>query len=81
MLYREDYYDPDSDRKGEMDVIVRKNRQGRLGQITGALDEHLRFSASDPQQPSLAPPAQARPPPLGGCSPHGRWRKAPRYWC
>jgi replicative DNA helicase len=53
MLYREDYYDPDSDRPGEMDIIVRKNRQGRLGQITGALDEHLRFSASDPQQPTV----------------------------
>ena len=34
MLYREDYYDPDSERPGEMDIIVRKNRQGRLGQAT-----------------------------------------------
>jgi replicative DNA helicase len=53
MLYREDYYDPESERKGEMDIIVRKNRQGRLGQITGALDEHLRFSASDHEQPTV----------------------------
>ena len=53
MLYREDYYDPDSDRPGEMDVIVRKNRQGGLGQITCARDEHLRFVVSDPQQPSV----------------------------
>jgi replicative DNA helicase len=47
MLYREDYYDPDSDRQGEMDIIVRKNRQGGLGQITCARDEHLRFAVSD----------------------------------
>jgi replicative DNA helicase len=58
MLYREDYYDPDSDRQGEMDILVRKNRQGRLGQITGALDQHLRFDTSDHQQPTVA---MARP--------------------
>jgi DnaB-like helicase C terminal domain len=32
MLYRDDYYDRDTERPGEMDIIVRKNRQGRLGQ-------------------------------------------------
>jgi hypothetical protein len=36
-----------------MDIIVRKNRQGGLGQITCARDEHLRFVVSDPQQPSV----------------------------
>jgi len=51
MLYREDYYDPDSDRAGEMDIIVRKNRQGSLGQITGELDQHLRFTAGDRRDP------------------------------
>ena len=40
MLYRDDYYDPDSERPGEMDIIVRKNRQGgsdrsRLGSTAG----------------------------------------------
>ena len=43
MLYREDYYDRDSERPGELDVIVRKNRQGRLGQATTRLDRRLRF--------------------------------------
>ena len=52
MLYREDYYDPDSDRQGEMDIIVRKNRHGRLGQITGKLDQRLRFEVSDHQPPT-----------------------------
>jgi len=53
MLYREDYYDPDSDRNGEMDIIVRKNRHGGLGQITGEVDQHLRFAASGHQQPTV----------------------------
>ena len=43
MLYRDDYYDPDSERPGEMDIIVRKNRQGRLGQVTTRIDGRLRF--------------------------------------
>jgi len=43
MLYRDDYYNPDSDRPGELDIIVRKNRQGRLGQATAHIDARLRF--------------------------------------
>jgi replicative DNA helicase len=42
MLYRDDYYDRDSDRPGELDIIVRKNRQGRLGQVTTRIDARLR---------------------------------------
>ena len=33
----------DSERPGEMDVIVRKNRQGRLGQVTTLIDKRLRY--------------------------------------
>ena len=43
MLYRDDYYDADSERPGEMDIIVRKNRQGRLGQVTTRIDSRLRY--------------------------------------
>jgi replicative DNA helicase len=43
MLYRDDYYDPDSERPGEMDIIVRKNRHGRLGQVTTRIDERLHY--------------------------------------
>jgi replicative DNA helicase len=43
MLYRDDYYDPDSERPGEMDIIVRKNRQGRLGHVTTRIDQRLRY--------------------------------------
>lgn len=33
MLYREDYYDGDTDRKGICDVLIRKNRNGPLAEI------------------------------------------------
>ena len=42
MLYRDDYYDRDSERPGELDVIVRKNRQGKLGQVATRIDDRLR---------------------------------------
>lgn len=33
MLYREEYYDPDTDRKGATDVLVRKNRNGPIDDV------------------------------------------------
>lgn len=39
-LYRDEYYDPDTDRKGITDVLVRKNRNGEVG------DVELRFIGS-----------------------------------
>lgn len=33
MLYREDYYEEDSDRKGITDVYIRKHRNGRIGRV------------------------------------------------
>ncbi|MGE3278617.1 MAG: replicative DNA helicase [Candidatus Altimarinota bacterium] len=33
MLYREDYYDPDTDRKGLSDVLIRKHRNGPVGRV------------------------------------------------
>ena len=33
MLYRDDYYDDDSPRPGEIDILVRKNRHGALGDL------------------------------------------------
>lgn len=32
-LYRDDYYNPDSDKPGEAEIIVSKNRQGALGTV------------------------------------------------
>ncbi len=33
MLYRDEYYDPDTDRKGTADILVRKNRNGQVGDV------------------------------------------------
>jgi len=44
MLYRDDYYDEDSERPGEMDILIRKNRQGRLGQVAVVQDKRLRYT-------------------------------------
>jgi replicative DNA helicase len=55
MPYRDDYYDEDSERPGEMDMIVRKNRQGRLGQITARIDSQLRYLAIERNAPFSTP--------------------------
>jgi replicative DNA helicase len=47
MLYRDDCYDRDSERPGEMDIIIRKNRQGRLGHVTTRIDDRLRYLPID----------------------------------
>ncbi len=33
MLHREDYYDPDTDKKGATDICIRKNRNGAVGEV------------------------------------------------
>jgi hypothetical protein len=33
MIYREDYYDPDTDRKGIADILIRKHRNGPVGRV------------------------------------------------
>jgi replicative DNA helicase len=33
MLYRDDYYDDESPRAGEIDILVRKNRHGRFAEL------------------------------------------------
>lgn len=33
MIYREDYYDPDTDRKGIADILIRKHRNGPIGRV------------------------------------------------
>ena len=33
-VYRDEYYNPDSDRLGEADIILAKHRNGPIGQLT-----------------------------------------------
>jgi replicative DNA helicase len=40
-LYREDYYDPDTDRKGMTDVLIRKNRNGEVWEIEFFFDKQF----------------------------------------
>ncbi len=49
MLFREDYYDPDTERKGIADIFVRKNRNGPTGELA------LRFEKSIMKFFDLAP--------------------------
>ncbi|MDQ3720370.1 MAG: replicative DNA helicase [Actinomycetota bacterium] len=56
-LYREEYYDDESERRGEADVIVSKHRNGPIGEVSLAfLKEHPKFN-------NLARSASGGPPP------------------
>lgn len=44
MMYREDYYDPDTDKKGITDIFIRKHRNGPVGHIELRFEkEKMRF--------------------------------------
>lgn len=50
MLYREDYYDPETERKGTADVLVRKNRNGPTGEIEYVFERAIfRFLETEKQ--------------------------------
>ncbi len=47
-LYREDYYDPDTDRQNIADLIIAKHRRGATGSIGLYFDKkHVRFESLD----------------------------------
>ncbi len=51
MLYREDYYEEDSDRAGMTDVYIRKHRNGPIGHIELAFKkEQMKFISVDKQR-------------------------------
>ncbi|MDF2378914.1 MAG: replicative DNA helicase [Candidatus Gracilibacteria bacterium] len=55
MLYRDDYYDPDSDRKGLADILIRKHRNGPVGTVELVFKpEHTRFYDIDRTHQGLA---------------------------
>ena len=44
MMYREDYYEEDSDRPGHTDIYIRKHRNGPIGRVELSFKkDHLRF--------------------------------------
>jgi len=62
-LYREEYYDKESERRGEADVIVSKHRNGPIGDVA------LAFLKQHPKFANLARSAPGGPPP--GSNGHG----------
>jgi len=51
MLYREDYYEEDSDRAGITDIYIRKHRNGPTGKIElGFKKEQMKFVSVDKQR-------------------------------
>ena len=51
MLYREDYYEEDSDRAGITDVYIRKHRNGPTGRIElGFKKEQMKFISLEKQR-------------------------------
>lgn len=60
MIYREDYYEEDSERKGIADIFVRKNRNGPVGRAELMFKkEQLRFFDLDKNVAGKVPPPAA----------------------
>jgi replicative DNA helicase len=79
MLYREEYYDPDNpDIKGQADLLVRKHRNGPVGELKLRWEAQFgRFSTwQDTAPPGPNPPPP--PAPVGGAAPNKPRNYAPR---
>lgn len=73
MMYRDDYYDPESDRPGILDVFIKKHRNGPLGNVElRFMKEQMRYIDLDrnhnpeqyiPEQP-MAPQSHMNIPPI-----------------
>jgi len=59
-IYREDYYNPDTDRKNITDILIKKHRNGPTGNIELYFDkERQRFKSLDKRQASSSVPFDA----------------------
>ena len=55
LIYREDYYDPNTDRKGITTLDVAKQRNGPTGEVECAfIKKFMRFENLDPRSASSA---------------------------
>ena len=55
-LYREDYYEKDSQRPGEADLIVAKHRNGPIGDVTLTFLSRYPKFATFYREPGFEPP-------------------------
>lgn len=59
-IYREDYYNPDTDRKNITDIFIKKHRNGPTGQVELYFDrERQRFKSLDKRQASTHVPFES----------------------
>ncbi len=65
MMYREDYYEEDTDRAGVTDIFIRKHRHGATGRIELMFKkEQMRFFDIDRQHQGLRSESQGTPAPV-----------------
>jgi replicative DNA helicase len=58
-VYREDYYDKESERQGEADLVIAKHRNGPIGSVTLTfLPKYPRFASMYRDRSGDAPSAQ-----------------------
>ncbi len=64
MLYREDYYNPETDKKGKAEVILNKQRNGPTGKVHLKWDPRFGLFENDiPIAVEKSPPLEESPPP------------------
>jgi replicative DNA helicase len=81
MLYRDDYYNPDSDKPGITEIIVAKNRGGAKGTIELQFDApRTTFRVASTSTQSTPPPDKASIAPIGGFAIGDRVVVAPPEW-
>lgn len=62
MMYREDYYEEDSNRPGVTDIFIRKNRNGPTGRVELMFKkEQMRFYDVEKKRSGASLPSQAMP--------------------
>ncbi|MDP9486330.1 MAG: replicative DNA helicase [Actinomycetota bacterium] len=55
MIYRDEYYDPDTDEKGTAELLVRKNREGKTGTVRVTWMPRHQFFGDQARQEENAP--------------------------
>ena len=84
LLHREDYYEPESPRAGQMDLIVTKNRNGRLGQCTvtfqGRFCRCMDLAPDRPESPYWESQCHHRTDPTTTAAAARAWRRVGQFF-